>query len=318
MTSPIEIPRTRRIPTYAYNASAQALGGTIRQGKRTTVVPTIASVCLASAGGEASNSVENYFRDDISFTRAQTRVSGYSSGVKGDAGARRYFTYADVLLTNLQVFERVKINFMQATVTSERTIGTNEPEIELQPDRSRFTIRLFYHGIEADGEEVVPDVDIELCHAGSYADFLRLLVEKQAELPEETQRLLGSLGGGKLTKSDGDARLPAINAPLVKVKMKDEKLVKGNRVALPNFGRARFGEVLVKPDRQRVTLVRLTLDSDWQKTPNGRKFRDDADVVLKASAEDREEFSLAPGRGDGEGGALSSGDSASNGVPIWP
>ncbi|HYR30066.1 MAG TPA: hypothetical protein VEU30_16470 [Thermoanaerobaculia bacterium] len=317
MTSPIEIQRTRRIPTYAYNASAQALGGTIRQGKRTTVVPTIASVCLASAGGEASNSVENYFRDDISFTRAQTRVSGYSSAVKGDAGARRYFTYADVLLTNLQVFERMKINFMQATVTSERTIASNDPELELRPDLSRFTIRLFYHGIEADGDEVVPDVDIELCHAGSYADFLRLLVEKQAELPEETQKLLGSLSGG-LTKQSADSPQPAINAPLVKIKMKDETMVRGNRVTLPNFGRARFGEVLVKPDRQRVTLLRLTLDSDWEKTPNGRKFREEETVVLKADAEARETFTFAPGRGDGDGGAMSTGDSASNGIPIWP
>jgi len=317
MTNPIEIPRTRHIPTYAYNASAQALGGTIRQGKRTTVVPTIASVCLASAGGEASNSVENYFRHDISFTRAQTRVSGYSCGVKGDTGARRYFTYADVLLTNLQIFERIKINFMQATVTSERTIATNDPVQELRPDLSRFTVRLFYHGVEADGDEVVPDVDFELCHAGSYSDFLKMLAEKYTELPEETQKLLGSLTGS-VTRADMEKPQPAINVPLVKVKMKDEKLVKGNRVTLPNFGRARFGEVLVKPDRQRITLLRMTLDSDWEKTPNGKKFAGEEPVLLKAAAEPREEFSLTPGRGDGEGGAVSTGDSASNGIPIWP
>lgn len=307
----------QRQPSYAYNASAAALGGVITNKKgRCTVIPTVASVCLSTAGGEASNSVENYCRDDISFAHAQTRVSGYSTCVKGSAGGRRYLTYADVLVSKLQVFERMKVNFMQATVMSERVIESGNPLLELVPDLSRFSIRLFYHGVEIDGEEVVPDVDLELCHAGSYADFLRLLPSRMNDLPDETRQLLTALSGAApcdaepadeyiTVGKDHRPHNPPVNVPLLSLRG-NEKKIDGNRVNVPEFGRARFGEAIIKPDRQRVSLIRLSLDSDWSKTPP----YDEQRVALKAEG--------VAAEGDGGGGSASSGDSGSNGVPIWP
>lgn len=308
-------------PSYAYNASAIGLGGVIRKGKRTTVLPTVASVCLASAGGEATNVVDNYFRDDISFTRAQTRVSGYSTAIKGNLHGRRFFTYADVMLTNLQVFDRLKINFMQATVTSTREVaGDRDAVDELAPDQSRFTIRVFYHGIELDGDDVQPDVDVELCHSGSYADFVKLLSERD-DLPEETRKLIDSVKGSaeknELAKN-GLSNRPAINGPLLRMHGRDN--AKGNKVDLPMFGRARFGEALVKPDRQRISLLRLNLDSDWVKKPLKSKTEGEEILVLRDAvvAGDEPPIAGVAAFSDGLGGNLSSGDSGSNGVPIWP
>lgn len=328
----------KRPPSYAYNASAAALGGLITRRGRVTVVPTIGSVCLSMAGGEASNSVENYYRDDISFAHSQTRVSGYSTSVRGSHLSRRYLTYADVLISKLQVFDRMKINFMQATVMSERVIETGNPHLELEPDLSRFSIRLFYHGVEVDGEEVVPDVDLELCHAGTYADFLRLLPSRMKELPDDTQEFFGFLAGEPREAAEaaegpdeiltvGKRRRPQnppVNVPLLSLRGngRDKVKVHGNRVKVPNFGRARFGDAIVKPDRQRVSLISLALDSDWStRPPREERFESEPQSVT-FKAEGETQFALrdlaAPSDGDGGGGALRSGDSGSNGVPVWP
>ena len=50
MTSPIEISRARRIPTYAYNASAQALGGTINDVLVAAMTATGLVVSLGAGG----------------------------------------------------------------------------------------------------------------------------------------------------------------------------------------------------------------------------------------------------------------------------
>lgn len=308
-------------PTYAYNASAVGLGGVIHQGRKTTVVPSIASVCLASAGGEAYNSVDNYDRDDIAFTRAQTRVSGYATPIAGNLGARRFFTYADVLVSNLRIFDRIRIAFMQATVTSSRDVVSPDPFTELCPDQSRFNVRLFYHGVEIDGEEVAPDVDMELCHAGSYADTLRVL-RGHPDLAPAIRQIVEEFDAPEAMDLDARNRRhkPAVNAPLVTVRGKGT----GNRVDLRKFGRARFGELLIKPDRQRVSLLRLSLDSNWSPQrpldfieeplpePQVQSLQLAADTTTASS-----EQTTSDGDGDGGGGSLSS-DGGSNGVPIWP
>ena len=81
---------------------------------------------------------------------------------------------------------------------------------------------------------------------------------------------------------------------------------------MDDFGRARFGDIIVKPDRRRLSLLRLTLDSEWKANPgqgNGGKHRavQTASVTLASTHE-----------GDGGGGSVTSGDNGSNGVPIWP
>lgn len=319
--------------SYSYNASAIGLGGVIRKGRCTTVVPTVASVCLASAGGEASNSVENYCRDGISFSRAESRVAGYSGSGEG---VRRHYTYADVFISNLQIFDRLKIALMQATVTSTRDIDSENASLELYPDRTRFSLRVIYRGIEIDGQEVVPDIDWDLCHAETYDNFTRLL-KTRAHIPLEMQNLLGHGDGTALRTAAAPAGVidaetaateiirrpqqpprvdvprdrPPVSGPLVNFRGN------GNKLQVPKFGHAKFADVVVKPDRQRVSLLRLNLDSNWVPSlPAGEpRFSFAAHALTDSSPT----FTVASNSeaSDGDGGSVSSGDGGSNGVPIW-
>ena len=283
------------LPSYAYNASAIGLGGIIRRGKRTTIIPTIGSVCLASAGGEGSNTVEYYDRDGISFTRAQTRVGGYS--VKKGAGYR-HSTFAEVLLLNLRIFDRLSIARMQAVVLSTRDIESDDPAEQLVPDQTRFSVKLLYHGVEIDGEEFEPAVDTELCESQSYDNFTRILRGRRPQLLETTQKVL-----------DAQAAMPygapPVAGPLVS--FPGNGVAKANRFPIQGFGHARFGDLIVKQDRQRVSLLRMNLDSGWSPRRPSTKL-----PVLKAAA-----AFTTQSMGDGEGGAVTTGDSGSNGVPIW-
>ena len=297
-------------PSYAFNASAAGFGGVIRRGDKTTTIPTVASVCISSAGGEASTTVDNYDRDDISFTRAQSRVSGYATQ-NGDTV--RHFTYSDVYITNLKIFDRVKVALMQATVNSTREIYLNEknPLVEMQPDRTQFAIRLIYRGIEIDGEEFAPDIDLELCQSDTYAKFAQMAAARDGlHIPKALKGFLKRLTGGRATENPeivGPADRPPIGGPLVTF---NSDRAKGNRVHLPKFGRARFADLVVKPDRQRLSLLRLNLDSSWQTFVPQQDER-----MLRAL--DGEQLSIQSEGEDNLGGTASAGDSGSNGVPIW-
>jgi hypothetical protein len=310
-------------PSYAFNASAIALGGVLRKGNASTVVPTIGSVSLASAGGEAENTVDNYFRDDISLLHASTRVSGYWTALPG--GLRRYSTYSEVTLKNLKVFNRLEVGYMKAIVESTRVIDTtaSDPICQLQPDSSKFSIIVRYENIIIDGQEVTPLSDYDaLCTAGTYDNFLdhaatfALAAPENADESFEAIKKVKELRDGKPALGTAAAdrvvpwHRPPVNVPLVKL-AGPPGLVSphGNRANVPTFGKARFGDAIIKPDRLRVALLRLTLDSDWQKDPTS-----DA-IVLNALANDATRF--ANDVGDGNGGSLSS-DGGNNGVPIWP
>lgn len=299
-------------PSYAFNASAAGFGGVIRRGDKTTTIPTVASVCISSAGGEASTTVDNYDRDDISFTRAQSRVSGYATR-NGDTV--RHFTYSDVYITNLKIFDRVKVALMQATVNSTREINLKEenPLVEMQPDRTQFSVRLIYRGIEIDGEEFSPDIDLELCQTDTYARFAEMAAARRnLHIPKALKGFLDRLTGGRATEDDkivSPADRPPIGGPLVKFDRPDK--AKGNRVHLPKFGRARFADLVVKPDRQRLSLLRLNLDSSWQ------TFVPQQDERMLLRAPDGEFTAQADDPEDNLGGTTSAGDSGSNGVPIW-
>jgi hypothetical protein len=287
------------IPSYAYNASAIGLGGVIRKGNRVTVVPTVGSVCLASAGGEAANQVDDYDRDGISFTRAQSRVGGYA--VK-KGSIVRHSTFAEVLLLNLRIFDRISIARMQAVVTSTREIeDSTDPRKHLQPDQTRFSVKLMYHGVEIDGEEVDAEVDNELCEASSYKDFTGILKRRKPSLPLEEQDLIAA------TEAVQQYAAPPIGGPLVTVRGKADAAQ--NRVKVPKFGKAHFGNIVVKQDRQRVSLLRLNLDALWSPEQPSKQR------AIAASA--TEEVTVQELDGTEGGGNVTSGDTGSNGVPIW-
>src|SRR5688572_18435053 len=232
--------RRQPMPSYAYNGSAIGLGGVLRRGDKTTVIPTVASVCLAAAGGDASVSYENYSRDDISFTKAEARVGGYPAPAK-NGGLRRHISYADIYLSNLKIFDRLQITFMQATITSSREVGDQPPPDELAHDLTEFEISVLYRGVVIDGTEVYPDVDATLCSAKKYATF--------ADMMGNRPDLLLSGEGGitpQHLQSIKRDRKP-INGALIR-KIENAPRSRGHKVPLAKFGSAKFAELLVKPD----------------------------------------------------------------------
>ena len=127
---------------FTFNASALGIGGVLQYPDRTIVVPSLASVALPPTGGEGSSLVENYCRDGISFTRAETRVTGYPVG-----GGPTHTTVCDILITNLNVFDTLKVAMMTATLTSTHDSRDSK-------DDSRFDLRAMYRGVMVGEDQV--------------------------------------------------------------------------------------------------------------------------------------------------------------------
>ena len=261
---------------YAFNASALGLGGVLTSGSVRTTIPSLASVALAPTGGEGSSVVENYNCHGISFTRAESRVFGtdLSEGV--------YTTYADVYITNLTIFDRLRIALMGATVTSTRNVENGE---------SLFEVRVTYRGISAEGNEVIPVLDYNLCNAPTYGDFVNAL-------NGEVDRYADSFGVQPAALRSALQATPA-QEPLAGTLVSDYRIPadcgivrSGSAIVVPGIGRAHFGEFLFKPGRRRVNLLRLKLGA----------FEEGA-VALEAV---------------GDGGDLTAGSVEGNGTPPIP
>ena len=295
------------MPGYAYNASAIGLGGVIKRGTLTTVVPTVASVCLSPSGGDASVSYDNYYRDDISFARAESRVSGSQVPMPPLSTVRRYVTYSEVYLRDLRIFDRIRIAVMQATMTSTREVQDRGPVRELDPDQTQFDIFVMYRGVEIDGGEVAPDVDASFCCRLNYGGF----AGEVAASPRQ---------GEILESSDAGIAVADFNSIASNHKPFVGSVVKGlasrhfpsnnHKVNVGRFGDVRFGQILVKPDRQRFNLLRLELVSDWTGTRQ--------DLPTVGGDADAADVNLLMSGGAGDGGSLSGGGGGSNGIPIWP
>jgi hypothetical protein len=307
----------RQIPSYAFNANAAGLGGVIKQGNRTTVIPTLASVSLASAGGEAEDSISYYDRDGISFTRAQVRAGGYTTHRHDGL---HHSTFTEVLLLNLRIFDRISIARMQAVLTSKRDLVFGNPLAQLVPDRTEFWAKLLYHGVEIDGKEVDIDVDNELCESTTFKHFFDLMNRRNPKLVAETTTDAPAVADrSELVERERVKdwlQRQTLNAGLARIKnQKAQDDDNGHVVDVDDFGRARFGDIIVKPDRRRVSLLRLTLDADWKP----RRGNGNGGDVLKKRVVQPASVTLAdlsaPGGG---GGSVTSGDNGSNGVPIWP
>jgi len=263
---------------FVYNASALGLGGVINHaGGSTTVLSSLASVALAPTGGEGSALVENYSKDGISFARAESRVAGFES--KPDL----FTTYTDIFVTGLSVFERFKVALMQVTMTSTRHIAESD---------STFDLRAIYRGVEADGEEIIPAIDVELCNAGTYGDFKSTL---QGNVEQYAARL--NVPEASLIEAIKVDRQPILGAIVSGVHRRDKSLAcQGNKLTIENFGTVRFGEFLVKPGRRRINLLRFTFGKDGAAGPQTLQLRADA----------------------GDSGSLTIASVDGNGVPVWP
>jgi hypothetical protein len=157
---------------YAFNASALGLGGIIERGRTTTVIPSLGSVVLPSTGGEGSAEIRNYDCNDISFSTLQTRVGGYQ--VASDL----FSTYSDILISNLNVFSRIRVGIMQLTLTSTRQVNSEQSE-------ARFEIRASYRGVSIDDDEIIPQLDMDMCSFETYGQFLQQALQSPSLIAEK-------------------------------------------------------------------------------------------------------------------------------------
>jgi hypothetical protein len=275
---------------FTFNASAIGLGGVITENGCTTVIPSLASVALAPTGGEGSSRVENYCVNGISFSRAETRVIGYETS--NDV----FTTTTDILITNLNIRDRLKVALMQATITSTR---------RMESDDSEFNLHALYRGIELDGDEVEPILDVDLCSgpcgkASTYDDFLkkfggqisRNAIDSGVE-NEDLQKALTSnvvpMPGTLVTSTQMRRHGKVVAYP-------------GNRVGVEGLGSAFLGELLVKRGRRRVNLLRF----DFGSPSSDSAVAAGVAPVMTALASTDTTGSLTVGSGDG------------NGEPVWP
>lgn len=290
---------------YTFNASALGMGGVLVYDDKPTLIPSLASVALAPTGGEGSAVVENYDRHGISFTRAESRVVGYRTS------KRYYTTWSDIYVTNLALFGRMNVAMMQATVTSTRNENTDEAEFEL---------RAMYRGVAVDDREIMPVLDIDICSRSSYK-----------QLTEGYLKRLGNKCGdprAERIRKGLERREPIRTSIVSQLAGRDESLVRkhedpANVLRVPNFGRVYFGELLVKPGRRRVNLLRFDFN-------NGRHYEmeapakeggfklDPQKMVMKAMSFVTGDSEETTRRSSPDSGTLTVGSGDGNGAPVWP
>ncbi|HEY0157171.1 MAG TPA: hypothetical protein VGF28_07790 [Thermoanaerobaculia bacterium] len=284
---------------YTFNASALGVGGYfVRDGKK-VLVPSLASVALAPGGGEGWSRVTNYDQDDISFTHAESRVAGYATS------PRRFTTYSDILITNLSVWSTFQVAMLHATVTSTRDLDSD--------DEAQFHLQATYRGVEVDGCEIIPELDIDICHASRYQALAEaetaLLDSRRAATTEQVE----ALARRRKAMQRGEPIRTTLLRDLQKGR-RGEHLGKAGRnvLVVPNFASVHFGELLVKPGRRRVNLLRFDFGTRLPAFAEGDIAgfaAEGSDTVLTEFATralSQNSGTLAVGSGDG------------NGDPVWP
>lgn len=290
--------------TYHYNASALGLGGVLKnRNGATTIIPSLASVALAPTGGEGSSEISNYDKDGVSFSTARSFVAGY------DSGYRTFTTTCDIYITNLNLFGRLKAAILQTSISSTREVLANgDIAIESDPDKARFSMHAMIRGLTIDDEEVVPEFDLDLCECSTYEQF--------------TSKIGGN-GVGAYARQFGIEEHDLKNVLVAKAQPIRASFVRGLRhkptdkfgprkgfkLPVKKFGNVHFGELVVKPGRRRVNLLRIDFDS----TVGLRGREEPQAAMMMAGAESL--LLPSPPPKDGTMTILSTDG---NGAPSWP
>lgn len=280
---------------FTYNASALAAGGVFRTRGVSTVVPSLASVALAPTGGQGRSVISNYVSEEVSFSHAETRVSGEET----ELGV--FTTYSYVFIKDLRVFDSLAIGELRGTVTSIHR------ERDADDDHD-FQLEVSYRDVRAEGHDVIPALD--LC-VGSIKRYRQLRDVLSAPADGRT-----SLAGGLVAPPDVQALAERFNAAspeeLDKLVMERRALqgsliekVDGavsrrhhNKVFVEGLGTVRFGELMLKPGRRRVNLLRITFGAD----ETHRRVNEA--LALEDNSDD--------------GGTMTLGSVEGNGMPVYP
>jgi hypothetical protein len=281
--------------TYDYNASAIGLGGVLKNADgTTTVIPSLASVHLAPTGGRGTAEISDYNKYGVSFTTACSTVLGVESG------NRTFTTSSDVYITDLNLFGRIEVAFLQSSITSTRDVLDLDPiATKSNPDGSRFTMHSIIRGLKIDGVEVIPEFDFALAECPTYQEFtdriggdgVSTYAQQFGVEPTDLQNVLTAN-----VQPIRASFVSALNhAPTDQIGPR-----KGFKLPVKNFGYVNFGELVVKPGRRRVNLLRIEFDSAlafW-------------DGNIEESFESPSSSPI--------GGSMTVLSQANNGAPSWP
>lgn len=244
------------MPEFTYNASALGAGGVIRHQNVETFIPSIGSVALPPTGGIGRTVVENYSSEPLSFKFAETRVSG--AMIEG-----KHTTQTYVYMKDLRVFNTLKLSELRGIVTS-----THDPD----DDDNSIIMEVFYHGLWIAGKgDAIPDIDVCVKSLKRYS-HLKAVVDA-ADGAE------GPLPEGVVLPANPKADLPVqFDTTLAELKkhVSERRTLRGSLVKkvhdgvpgrpfdvpVPGLGKVRFGELMFKPGRRRVNLLRVALGSD--------------------------------------------------------
>lgn len=282
---------------FAFNASALGVGGVIERGPVITTIPSLASVALAPTGGEGQSVVTNYYSEELEFSRAETRVFGRRHiGPEGPL----YTTFTYVLLQDVRIFDKLKIAEMRSTVTTTR--GRDDG------DDHEFEVVVSYKGVRIGRKDVDPKVDDRIRKVRKYKELETVVAAGKAARPEDHERAL---------------RFNATPEQFVQM-VKDKQPVQGSMVQsieglearpskptipVPGLGVVRFGELMLKPGRRRLNLVRIKFGSGRETIIEEGPMPN----ALVLNARPLEEFLSGP-----SGGSMTLGSGEGNGTPIGP
>lgn len=265
---------------YTFNANALGVGGVFTYEGERVLVPSLASVALSPGGGSGSARELNYRTKYLSFDSAESNVVGY------ETSPGYYVTKSEVQIAGLEIVDRFRCALLEARITSTRNVSEHHAE-------AKFMIEATFNGVQIDEGEIVPEIDFTLCESSSYDSMLSAelsaLPAERDDDPEVSARAEALMRGAPI-------RTTLINNLLCS---KGQCNVQKNIVTVPGLGRIRFGELLVKRGRRRVSMLRFD-------------FGELGDLVPREVAQ----RALASGPKYGGSLAIASGDG--NGEPVWP
>jgi hypothetical protein len=251
---------------FTYNASALGAGGVVRTNGVETIIPSIASVALAPTGGAGESRIDNYYSEALSFKLAHTTVSG--SRIDGI-----YTTQTYVYMTDLVIFNRLKIGMLRGVVTS--TQG------DLKDDDHQITLDVSYNDVRTIGRPlgvidpglVDPAFDDCVTSLKRYSDLDAVLgatpglaamkpMSEGVNSPVNPEDLLPQFRAKELDVLKDLVRERRALRGSVVTKVDGEVAHRHHEVRVPNLGTVRFGELMFKPGRRRVNLLRIALGKD--------------------------------------------------------
>lgn len=287
---------------FTYNASAVAAGGVIRKSDGSTVViPSLAPVALSPSGGEGITTVTDFTSPTLSCSSAYTRVYGRQTGEK------EYTTETEVIITNLQVLDVLTISMLRASVKSTRVVEETPGD-----DDHEFDVDASYQGVmlktASQWCEIAPRIDMSIKNLKRYQQVENLIPDRNTvaqELVNQSEKKLRAVFDTTdldTLKDHFASKRPLLGALVDEVRPNVESREMAlihrhhNKLVIPGIGAVKFGELMLKPGRRRVNLLRFSFDPNELASP-------------VPQPESISEYS---------GGSLTIASVEGNGSPLWP